>query len=64
MAELSRFFESIIRMFAEHGGKHHTPHFHAVSVDHETACRGPKTGCGRTPAPLFSGIFWALVYLS
>lgn len=35
MAELSRFFGIIIRMFAEHGGKHHTPHFHAVYQEHE-----------------------------
>jgi len=27
MAELSRFFGIIIRMFAEHGGKHHTRTF-------------------------------------
>ena len=35
MAELSRFFGIIIRMFAERGGKHHTPHFHAVHQEHE-----------------------------
>jgi len=35
MAELSRFFGIIIRMFAEHGGKHHTPYFHAVYQEHE-----------------------------
>lgn len=35
MAELSRFFGIIIRMSAEHGGKHHTPHFHAVYQEHE-----------------------------
>lgn len=35
MAELSRFFGIIIRMFAEHGGRHHTPHFHAVYQEHE-----------------------------
>ena len=35
MAELSRFFGIIIRMFAEHGGKHHTPHFHAVYQEYE-----------------------------
>jgi len=35
MAELSRFFGIIIRMFAEHGGKHHTPHFHAFYQEHE-----------------------------
>jgi Domain of unknown function (DUF4160) len=27
--ELSRFFGIIIRMFAEVGGQHHVPHFHA-----------------------------------
>jgi len=35
MAELSRFFGIIIRMFAEHGGRHHTPHFHAVYQEYE-----------------------------
>jgi len=35
MAELSRFFGIIIRMFAEHAGRHHTPHFHAVYQDYE-----------------------------
>ena len=35
MAELSRFFGIIIRMFAEHGGKHHIPHFHAIYQEHE-----------------------------
>jgi hypothetical protein len=35
MAELSRFFGIIIRMFAEHGGKHHMPHFHAFYQEHE-----------------------------
>jgi uncharacterized protein DUF4160 len=29
MPELSRFFGVIIRMYAEYGAKHHTPHFHA-----------------------------------
>ena len=35
MAELSRFFGIIIRMFAEHGGKHHIAHFHAVYQEYE-----------------------------
>lgn len=35
MAELSRFFGIIIRMFAEHGGKHNTPHFHAIYQEYE-----------------------------
>jgi hypothetical protein len=35
MAELSRFFGIIIRMFAERGGKHHIPHFHAAYQEHE-----------------------------
>ena len=35
MAELSRFFGIVIRMFAEHGGRHHKPHFHAVYQDYE-----------------------------
>lgn len=30
MPELSRFYGIIIRMFAEHGGQHKTPHFHAI----------------------------------
>lgn len=29
MAEISRFFGIIIRMFAEPGAPHHVPHFHA-----------------------------------
>ena len=29
MPELSRFFGIVIRMFAEVGGPHHLPHFHA-----------------------------------
>jgi hypothetical protein len=29
MPELSRFFGIVIRMFAEAGGPHHQPHFHA-----------------------------------
>jgi len=29
MPELSRFFGIIIRMYAEVGGPHHVPHFHA-----------------------------------
>jgi hypothetical protein len=31
--ELSRFFGIAIRMFAEAGGPHHTPHFHAYYQD-------------------------------
>jgi hypothetical protein len=27
--EISRFFGIVIRMFAEPGAPHHTPHFHA-----------------------------------
>lgn len=33
MPELSRFFGIIIRMFAEVGGPHHAPHFHAYYQD-------------------------------
>ena len=33
MPELSRFFGIIIRMFAEAGGPHHLPHFHAYYQD-------------------------------
>ena len=29
MAEISRFFGIVIRMFAELGAPHHVPHFHA-----------------------------------
>jgi hypothetical protein len=29
MPELARFFGIIIRMYAEFGGPHHAPHFHA-----------------------------------
>jgi hypothetical protein len=32
--ELSRFFGVIIRMYAELGGHHHRPHFHAYYQDH------------------------------
>ncbi|MEP7341171.1 MAG: DUF4160 domain-containing protein [Acidobacteriota bacterium] len=34
MPELSRFFGVIIRMYAELGGQHHRPHFHAYYQDH------------------------------
>jgi len=30
MPELSRFFGIRVSMFAEHGTRHHRPHFHAV----------------------------------
>jgi hypothetical protein len=33
MPELSRFFGVIIRMYAEVGGPHHLPHFHAYYED-------------------------------
>lgn len=33
MPELSRFFGIIIRMYAEAGGQHHQPHFHAYYQD-------------------------------
>jgi hypothetical protein len=33
MPELSRFFGIIIRMYAEVGGPHHVPHFHAYYQD-------------------------------
>jgi hypothetical protein len=33
MPELARFFGIIIRMYAEAGGPHHTPHFHAYYQD-------------------------------
>jgi Domain of unknown function (DUF4160) len=31
--ELSRFFGIVIRMFAEAGASHHSPHFHAYYQD-------------------------------
>jgi hypothetical protein len=34
MPELARFFGIIIRMFAEAGGPHHRPHFHAYYQEH------------------------------
>jgi hypothetical protein len=34
MAELSRFFGIIIRMFSEKGERHHLPHFHAFYQEH------------------------------
>jgi hypothetical protein len=33
MPEICRFFGIIIRMFAEPGGRHHLPHFHAYYGD-------------------------------
>ena len=33
MPELSRFFGIIIRMYADVGGPHHLPHFHAYYQD-------------------------------
>ncbi len=33
MPEIARFFGIIIRMFAEPGAPHHTPHFHAYHQD-------------------------------
>ena len=33
MPELSRFFGIVIRMYAEAGGPHHRPHFHAYYQD-------------------------------
>ncbi len=30
MAELSRFYGIIVRMFAERGRRHHRPHLHAI----------------------------------
>jgi len=43
MAELSRFFGIIIRMFAEHGVRHHKPHFHGIYQDYEAVFNQP---CG------------------
>ena len=34
MPEISRFFGIIIRMYAEIGAPHSTPHFHAYYQDH------------------------------
>lgn len=33
MPEISRFFGIVIRMYAEVGGPHHRPHFHAYYHD-------------------------------
>ena len=33
MPEISQFFGIVIRMFAEPGGPHHRPHFHAYYQD-------------------------------
>jgi hypothetical protein len=34
MPEIARFYGVIIRMFAEAGGPHHRPHFHAYYQEH------------------------------
>lgn len=34
MPEISRFFGIVVRMFAEPGGPHHRPHFHAWYQEH------------------------------
>ena len=34
MPEIARFFGIIIRMFAEVGAPHHSPHFHAYYQNH------------------------------
>ena len=34
MPEIARFFGIIIRMFAEAGSPHHSPHFHAYYQNH------------------------------
>jgi hypothetical protein len=34
VAELSRFFGIVIRMFVEAGGQHHRAHFHAYYQNH------------------------------
>jgi hypothetical protein len=34
MPEIARFFGIIIRMFAEAGAPHHSPHFHAYYQNH------------------------------
>ena len=49
MAELSRFFGIIIRMFAEAGGKHNTPHFHAI-------CQKNEAVFSIAPVQLISGV--------
>lgn len=41
MPELARFFGIIIRMYAELGGRHHSPHFHAYFGEHEAVFRLP-----------------------
>jgi len=42
MPEVSRFFGIIIRMYAEAGGQHHRPQFHAYYQD-EVAIYGIDT---------------------
>jgi Domain of unknown function (DUF4160) len=39
MPEISRFYGIIIRMFAEAGLSHHSPHFHAYYQDDEVVIR-------------------------
>jgi hypothetical protein len=34
MPEISRFYGIVIRMFAEAGERHNTPHFHALYQEH------------------------------
>lgn len=48
MPELSRFFGIVIRMFAEAGGPHHLPHFHAYH-------QGEAAVFGIEPVTLISG---------
>ena len=50
MPAISRFFGIVIGMFAEFGGQHHLPHFHARYQDH-------KAVFGINPVALLAGSF-------
>jgi hypothetical protein len=50
MPELSRFHGIVIRMFAEPGGRHHLPHFHAYAG-------GLAAVFGIAPVELIAGEF-------
>ncbi len=50
MPEISRFYGIVIAMFAEAGGVHHRPHFHAFFG-------GSRAAFGITPVELLAGDF-------
>lgn len=59
MPEIARFFGIIIRMYAEHSTKHHTPHFHAYYQDFEIviAIKAIKPITGEIPRKQLKLIF-------